>query len=91
MRAEPGLGLGLPGTAPLLTAPPNPAHPSLTSPLLAPPPPAEWDSVMGGCAGLAGGCAPHILNHNTVLPQMLQRDTNSFLSVLVFKGKTNKF
>ena len=32
-----------------------------------------------------------MLNHNTVLPQMLQMDTNSFLSVLVFKGKANKF
>lgn len=37
------------------------------------PPRAEGGSVMGGCAGLAGGCAPHIPNHRAVGPQRLQR------------------
>ena len=93
VRGEPGVGLGLPGTVPLLTARPQPrasvAHLSPSRPHR---PSARRGGLSnGGCAGLAGGCAPHNLNHNTVLPQMLQRQANSFLSVLVFKGKTNKF
>lgn len=47
------------------------------------PPRAEGGSVMGGCAGLAGGCAPHILNHRTVVPQRLQR----VLSCLLWLSK----
>ena len=82
-RGEPGVGLGLPGTVPL--EPPQPRAPVAH---LAPsrphrPPRAEGGSVMGGCAGLAGGCAPHILNHRTVVPQRLQR----VLSCLLWLSK----
>lgn len=38
---------------------------------------------MGGCAGLAGGCAPHIPNHRAVGPQRLQR----VLSCLLWLSK----
>ena len=58
MRVEPGLGLGLPGTAPLPTAPSKPRASVTHLAPPRPPPPAEGASVMGGCAGLAGGCAP---------------------------------
>ena len=40
-----------------------------------------------GWAGLAGGVCAHILNHDTILPRILQTGTNSLLSVWFLKVK----